>query len=260
IVLQNHSLDKVAVTYGYLNHINRVFDNAPAQYDWDSDSHLLNVAYAGSKYGTLTAYDYLLDFDKPSQAAFNNSCQTYGLSFVGSAPVTDTVKATYRLEYATQSDYGSSTLNYSSDYYVAELGAATKAYALSAGYEVLGSDHGAAGTGFKTPLATLHAFNGWADKFLGTPDAGLTDLYLKASATLPAGFTAAAQYHLFGTTNGATDIGSETDLQLTYKYDARLSFTAKTALYAARETKPVAGSTAAHQDTDKFWLQADYSF
>ena len=120
--------------------------------------------------------------------------------------------------------------------------------------------NGAAGTGFKTPLATLHAFNGWADKFLGTPDAGLTDLYLKASATLPAGFTAAAQYHLFGTANGATDIGSEIDLQLTYKYDTRLSFTAKVASYAAAEKLPVAGSTAAHQDTDKFWLQADYTF
>ena len=258
--LQNKSLDKTTLTYAYLDRINRVFDNSAPQYDWSADAHLFNVAYAGCKYGTLTAYGYLLDFDKLAQAAFNNSCQTYGLSFAGATPVTGTVKATYRLEYATQSDYGSSTLNYTSDYYVAELGAATKTYALTAGYEVLGSDHGAAGTGFKTPLATLHAFNGWADKFLGTPDAGLTDLYLKASATLPAGFTAAAQYHLFGTANGATDIGSEIDLQLTYKYDTRLSFTAKVASYAAAEKLPVAGSTAAHQDTDKFWLQADYTF
>ncbi|MEY4489222.1 MAG: hypothetical protein RIQ79_1730 [Verrucomicrobiota bacterium] len=260
VVLQDKSFKKTTLTYVYLNRVNRVFDDSTAQYDWASNSHLFNIANSACKYGTLTAYGYLLDFDHLAQAAFNNSSQTYGLSFAGARPVCDNVKATYRIEAATQSDYGSSTLNYRSDYYVAELGAATKAYALTAGYEVLGSDHGAAGSGFKTPIATLHTFNGWADKFLTTPNAGLTDLYLRATATLPADLTAQAQYHKFGTTEAAADIGSEIDLQLAYKFDAHLSFTAKAAFYTAEETAAVAGSTAAHKDTTKFWLQAEYVY
>ena len=46
------------------------------------------------------------------------------------------------------------------------------------GYELLGSDDGK--VAFNTPLATKHKFNGWADKFLGTPKEGLEDVYLTA--------------------------------------------------------------------------------
>jgi hypothetical protein len=37
--------------------------------------------------------------------------------------------------------------------------------------------------GFTTPLATLHKFQGWADKFLTTPVNGLADLYVNAGYT-----------------------------------------------------------------------------
>ena len=33
----------------------------------------------------------------------------------------------------------------------------------------------------QTPLATLHAFNGWADKFLSTPANGLRDVEPRAA-------------------------------------------------------------------------------
>ena len=36
--------------------------------------------------------------------------------------------------------------------------------------------------GFNTPLATLHAFNGWADRFLTTPVKGLADTNIKLLA------------------------------------------------------------------------------
>ena len=41
-----------------------------------------------------------------------------------------------------------------------------------------------AGKGFTTPLATLHKFQGWADKFLTTPPNGIEDLYATASVNL----------------------------------------------------------------------------
>ena len=46
-----------------------------------------------------------------------------------------------------------------------------------AGYEVLeGAPTG--GLAFVTPLATLHKFQGWADKFLATPASGIEDAYI----------------------------------------------------------------------------------
>ncbi|MEI8045213.1 MAG: hypothetical protein WCL11_27625, partial [Verrucomicrobiota bacterium] len=80
------------------------------------------------------------------------------------------------------------------------------------GYEVL---EGNGTIGFATPLATLHAFNGWADMFLSTPANGLKDFYLKAGYSLPADFVAAkslnlsAIWHDHRTEALAQGIGSE---------------------------------------------------
>ncbi len=248
VVLKNTDIDKLSLTYGYLWGINRIFGDisgAPAPFaDFDSDSHIFNASYSGLSFGKLTGYAYLLDFDN----AAANSTATYGLSFVGSAPLTDDLKLTYRAEYATQSDYGSSALDYTADYYLAELGLALKKYSFVVGYEVLGSDNN---QGFRTPLATLHAFNGWADTFLVTPGAGLTDLYFKANATLPYDLRFTAAYHRFEADAGGAKYGDEIDLQLTYKFNKHLSFLAKAAFYSA-DTLSV--------DTDKFSLQADFAF
>lgn len=265
VLVQNKSVDKLTVSYGYIAYVNRVFDGetgpaaASSQPNWRSDSHLLNVAYAGLPVGVLTGYAYLLDLDAHGlgqAGALNSSTQTYGISLVGSQPVAKDFKATYRLEYATQSDYADSALSYDADYYAAELGAAYKGYSLAAGYEVLGSDNGL--VGFKTPLATLHAFNGWADVFLATPSAGLTDTYVKAGATLPCSTTLTAFYHFFGTQEAESQIGQEFDIVATYKLNKQLSFTAKAAKYWSDDTA-VAG-VASNADRTKFWLQADYAY
>ena len=255
-LLQDKSFKHTTLTYAYLDRINRVFDDSTPQYDWASDSHLIHASFAGLPFGTLAVYGYLLDFNETDQGAFNNSTQTYGASFAGSRPVADGWKALYRLEYATQSDYGSSALDYRADYYAAELGATCQGHSLSINYEVLGSDESPFGTSFKTPLATLHAHNGWADKFLSTPDTGLEDLNLKAVAQLPADLTLLARYHWFSAEELSDHYGTELDLQLTYQYDSRLSFSAKTAFYEAKSS--ALGPLS--QDTDKYWLQAEFVY
>lgn len=258
VVIQDKSFDKTTLTYGYLDRINRIFDDSGVQPDWDSNSHVLNASYAGLPVGTLTGYAYLLDFNADNglgnAGALAASSQTYGLSLVGAKPVTKDLKATYRLEYAIQSDYGDAPVAYDTDYYVVELGGAYKAHSLAFGYEVLGSDINAApgGVGFKTPLATLHAFNGWADVFLATPGAGLTDTYVKAGTTLPGKVGLTAFYHVFGTTEGAEQLGQEFDVLATYKLNKQLSFTAKAAKFWSDE--------AGFADRTKFWLQADYAY
>lgn len=259
VFVQDKTVDKLTLSYGYLARINRVFDDRAPQYDWRSDSHLLHASYAGLPFGTLAGYAYLLDFNRAADGlgAANASSQTYGLSFSGAAKLTDTVSLLYRAEYATQSDYGSSLLRYDADYYLLELGPKVGGHSLVLGYEVLGSDIGAPGSGFKTPLATLHAHNGWADKFLLTPDTGLEDLYLKLSAKLPAGFGFLGLYHWYKAEDKGPDYGTELDLQLTYQLNKNLGFTAKAAFYDGDSAAP---TPALRADTNKFWLQADYVY
>lgn len=257
-VVKNTSVENLTVTYGYLSRINRVFDDSSGpggtQYDWSSQSHLINAAYHGIPCGTLTGYGYLLDFDRAADFASTNSSQTYGLSFDGSIQACDDATILYRVEYATQSDYGSSPLSYRADYYLGELGVKfLKNYTVAFGHEVLGSDDGA--TGFKTPLATLHAYQGWADRFLNTPAAGIEDTYVKVAATLPANFSFLGFYHWFDAQDTSATYGTELDLQLGYKLNANFSFTAKAAFYEGD------GDIATHaQDTTKFWLQGDYTY
>jgi hypothetical protein len=244
-VLSDKTLAKTTLTYAWLGRINRVFGDDHAQGNWDSDSHILNASYAGLKAGTLTAYAYLLDFDN----AAAQSCATYGASFAGAAPVSAALKLTYRLEAATQGDYGSSALSYTTDYYALELGLAGKPGALAIGYEKLGSD---GGVSFRTPLATLHAFNGWADMFLATPANGIEDTYIKAAATLPGDISFLAFYHKFTAARLGADYGTELDLQLTRKFGKFVTGTIKYAGFDRDST--------AFADVDKFWVMAEFNY
>lgn len=245
VVVQDKSFAKTTLTYAYLDRVLRVFSRRHAQGQWDSQSHLFNASYAGWSIGTLTGYGYLLDF-KNSAA---NSNATYGASLAGSRPVADGLTLTYRAEAAVQSDYGSSALSYSANYGALEAGLGNKTATLGFGYEALGSDNN---IGFKTPLATLHAFNGWADLFLATPAAGLRDRYVKATVSLPQAVALVASYHDFTADTGGTDFGTEADLQLTRKFGTRFTAVAKYADFRR--------DALAFPNVRKLWLQVDFAF
>ncbi len=92
---------------------------------------------------------------------------------------------------------------------------AKDAFSFDIGAEVLGGDT-LPGKSFRTPLATLHKFQGWADKFLTTPAAGIEDQYLKFGYKKgAAGFH--VMYHRFEAEAVTMDYGSELDLSLSYK-------------------------------------------
>ena len=68
----------------------------------------------------------------------------------------------------------------------------------------------------------MHKFNGWADKFLGTPAGGLEDFYGSISYKVDAegpmkGLKFDATYHDFSADVGG-DYGSEIDLQVSKKF------------------------------------------
>src|SRR5688572_7115931 len=70
----------LSMFYSYVWDVNRVFGDVSglpaANTDFNSDSHLLNMAYSGWKYGKFAGYSYLLDLENGAGAA--NSAATYG--------------------------------------------------------------------------------------------------------------------------------------------------------------------------------------
>lgn len=234
-----------AAFYGYVSRVNRVFGDQAPQPDFDAKSHLVNVAYSGLPYGTLTAYAYLLEFKNSAP----NSADTFGASFAGAHPLTKDFKLTYRAEAATQHDAANNPVDYRAGYFLVEAGAAMAPFDFAAGHEILGSDGGR--KGFATPLATLHAFNGWADMFLATPARGLRDTYASVGVALPGGFPAKLVYHAYRSDTGSFDYGNEWNLQVTHKFGKAWTALAKTALY---DGKPP------YFDTKRVWVQMEYNF
>ena len=121
------------------------------------------------------------------------------------------------------------------------------------GYEVLGADSGA-GTAFRTPLATLHAFNGWADQFLGTPAAGLEDVYVNFK--MKAGkWNLTFVYHDFSSDTGSFNYGDEFDVSGALKLSDRYGLLLKGAFFGADSSSPLT-----NVDTNKFWVMLTASY
>jgi hypothetical protein len=251
-------LPDLSVYYGYVWDVHRVFGDVPglppANRDFDSSSHLINVSYSGCPYGRITAYSYLLDLENAAGAA--NSSATYGGYFAGNAPLNEKVSIAYRAEGALQTDYANSPLDYSAEYYNLELSASMKPFAFGAGYEVLGTDNG---TSFRTPLSTLHAFNGWADMFVNTPARGLKDIYAFAQVTLPQQVPLRFVYHKFDADSGGGDYGQEFDIVASRKFGKNWTALLKYALYNGEDAAPPA-ITAPNVDVHKFWAQVEFNF
>ncbi len=233
----------ISVDYAYLDRSNKI--TAATE---DQNSHILNVGKAWENVGTLTAYGYLLDFDETQ----TNSCVTIGASFAGSAKV-GTFSALYRLEYAVQKDSGNNPNDLDASYSHAYLGAKVAGFTAKAGFESLeGSPGGTdAGRSFRTPLATAHAFNGWADQFLAPQAAGLEDMYLEAGYG-QGPVSGALIYHTFGMESASGDYGTEVDAVVKYKVNADLSVGLKAADFSH--------DTSSAGDVQKIWLWLAYGW
>jgi Alginate export len=218
------------------------------------DNVFANLSYK-HKLGMLTGFAYLVDQNEAAVNGFRLSSQTYGARFAGAAPLSKKAKLTYAASYARQRDYRNNPNSYAADYWLGELGVEANGFKLLGGYEVLGSSSGVAFTSFQTPLATLHKFNGWADKFLTTPANGLQDLYGTVGYTKPKvmgldslAFT--ATYHDYKSDRLSQHYGDEINLQLVAK-KKKYTFTLKYADYNAKLFAT---------DTKKFWASVEWAF
>ncbi len=265
IGLQSSPVAGLSLYYSYLWNVNRVSGNVsglpPANTDFDSQSHLINVSYSGWEYGRFVGYAYLLDL---SNAAGNaNSCATYGGYFAGATPISEQIVIDYRAEFAWQNEYANSPLQYNADYYSVEAGANIRPVAFGAGYEVLGSgaNNGVGGgrVGFKTPLASPHSFNGWAEAFVTHPANGLQDLYGFIQVTLPAQIPVKFVYHKFDADHGDGNYGQEFDVAISKKLGKNWSALIEYADYLG-EDAAIPALTGSNVNIQKFWAAVEFNF
>lgn len=229
--------------YHYLTQRDRIFAEAA---DIDSSDHLFH-GVINTPVGVLTAYAYLLEED----ITVDNALDTYGMRLTGTRRLGG-FDWTYLAEYATQeSERGAA--NFDAGFYNLEAGVTVKGTAAKLGIESLGSDGGL--YGFATPLATLHAFQGWADQFLTTPAQGIEDVYVNLSRALFNG-TATFVYHDYSadeSTATVDDLGDEIDLQWVLPIRNNYQFGIKYADYRQ-------GDLAARTDKRIFWSWVQMTF
>lgn len=249
-----HASEDVELVYGYLDRANRIFGKyaeVETQRYFEMESHILEAVYSGLEGIQLGGYAYLLRMENSPGA----SSDTIGAWMTGKRNLSEDLDLSWRLELARQEDNHASPdgAGFDLDYYHITAGLIGKSLSLELGVERLEGENG---LGFATPLATLHAFNGFADVFLGTPGRGLRDAYARLSGTLPGGVKAALVYHRFESGEGTIDYGDEWDAVASYKVNANLSLTGKLAFYSGDSGAP--GSLSS--DVSKFWLQMDFSY
>jgi hypothetical protein len=238
--------EKFTATLAYSNQVNRVFGPESAQGRWQGEIVLVNLARTFG-FGKLTGFAYGLEIDESAASSTN----TLGFRLSGSKAFGDN-SFIYTVSYAEQAEAGRNALDVDESYSFLEAGITRGKYTTALGMELLGGN----GTiGFSTPLATLHAFQGWADKFLATPANGIADSYLRFAyqPEMNGPFDAvnvAAWYHDFDADVGAADYGDEIDVSVTARVE-RITLTLK---YAAYEAESL------FTDIDKLWFSMDYAF
>jgi hypothetical protein len=245
VTLRHQPTERTDLFYSYVWDVNRIF-GPDAGLDFEADTHLINASYRWDDIGKLTGFGYLIELTN----APANSSNTVGARFSGNQPLSEQWALGYEASYAYQTDTGDNPQDYAAHYYRGEVALQRKDWAnFAVGYEVLGSDDGNAA--FRTPLATLHAFQGWADVFLTTPDVGVRDLYVSAGTTLPYDVQGKLVYHKFEADAGGRDLGHELDAVLKKQLTEHVDVLVKAARY---------DGDGGFADRTKFWLQTELTF
>lgn len=241
LTLTSDAVANTKLSYSYVGNVRRIFGDDVAAGRNSVNTHLLNAKVSVSDGWSVSPYYYRIDND--DVAAFSTA--TAGVRVVGSFRVDDN-KVGLVAEFATQSDIANNSVNYDANY--AHLSAAWEfPSSLSVGiaYELLEGGT-SPGMMFRTPLATLHAFQGWADQFLTTPQSGIEDVF--ATVKFKTGrWSLTGIYHDFSSDVGSTRYGSEVDVSAATKLSDNLSILFKGAFFS--------GDTPTMEDTSKFWIQ-----
>ncbi len=232
-----------SVFYSYVANVARIFGDSVPAGSHEQSTHLFNVRVGLGEGLKVFGYGYLIDNDDAPAL----STRTFGIRAEGGIALGEG-RLKLLGDVATQSDYGNAPVRFDTEYYRLQALWTGGAFTAGVGFESLGSDDGQA---FRTPLATLHAFNGWADRFLRTPADGLEDLYVRFGyGHGPWNFQAI--WHDFGAETGGASFGSELDLSANRKLGERYDVLIKLASFDSDDDS--------FNDVTKAWIMVSARF
>lgn len=237
--LQQKFSDSVSAELGHYHNVNRVFGPKGAAADQHGSFNTALLQWQLNTAHQLAGFGYDFDFDTWAV----RSSRTYGVDYQGK--LTSGPKLSWQLALAKQDDAHNASLSFSHHYHRFSLSWTLDSITLQAGQERLAGDGQSA---FQTPLATLHAFSGFADVFLNTPDNGLRDNWLEAKTKLN-DVALSLAYHRFNSDLDSQKYGDEWNASAGYNLNKQLSALLKLAHYQA-DTLAV--------DTTKVWLMLNY--
>ena len=247
--------DDFSFSYAYSDRAQRIFgDDAndadfsgdgPPLRDFEGDFHLIDASYKLNE-ATLGGYVYLIDVDNNNNVGESN-----------------TVGAFYKnkglhAEFAYQD--GESALFNGGDY-DALYGHVKYTHKVGKSSFIAGAEY--LEEGFKTPFATVHAFNGWADAFVlqriglsnsGGEFEGLTDLYVGYNRTgILGNMTFKSAIHYFLDDSLSEAYGYEFNAVLIKPINENLKAVLKAAYFRADDEGPF-------NDIRQVTMDLNYSF
>lgn len=191
----------------FLDNVNRIFGEHHSRLS-DTRLHggLVHLQRNPWRGATLSLFAHFLDF----AANHAQSHRNLGFYLRGTWPPKAKRSLVYEASWVDQVSYKGGANVIDVDYKSSALGYRDGPWQVEVHIEYLDSN---GQYGFATPLATLHAFNGWADVFLNTPALGLEDRFLKLQWREKP-WQAVLIYHDFQAASGPLDYGSEWDLSV----------------------------------------------
>ena len=242
------SLDGWSLDYAYTWRVHRVYGGAGSSLpDAPDDRYSGGSQFLHLNKGLWSTAVYQLDWDDALAA----SSLSWWLSF---NPKIKNLQL--NISASLQADYGGNKINYDAPYYhISGTYPISDLLEASLGYEVLGSDGGKAS--YATPLAALHSYQGFADRFLdsGTADGlpqGIEDIYI-GLGTRPGKLFFNLTWHYFKSQEGSLDYGTEIDGVIGYRFTDRIKLQFKYARYAA-DKPSLEAEVKWRLDTEKAWL------
>ncbi|GFO70945.1 hypothetical protein BJAS_P0095 [Bathymodiolus japonicus methanotrophic gill symbiont] len=246
VLIQNQSIENLTLNLIYIGQVRTVIST-----DRPITMPLLNFSYKFGRFSTLTGYGYWL----ADYADGANSTQTYGVRIHGAPRLKHDIQLSYDVGYSNQSDYKNNPGNYALDRYNIMLGASYYGVTIKSGMEQLDGNGRYA---FQTPLGTNHIFQGWADKFLVTPETGVRDI----QGTIDKSFYGVKlmfAYHHFTDSNGHGEYGNEYDFLVSKSFGKHYHLLAKYAFYDADDSA-TAVNAGVEKNTQKIWVQGSVNF
>ncbi|MFT5883376.1 MAG: hypothetical protein ACI9FG_001891, partial [Crocinitomicaceae bacterium] len=243
----NYEISSLKFKYAYMNRANRIFgtDAVAGAKSLQGNTHIINASYGFGEH-SVTGYSYLMDFDEQNFNAKNTANNnTYGLFTDLTTSFGDFhIEGAYQTEAGDKADYDAT---YAHLIYTKNLGKFKG---------ILGTEY--LGQGFITPLATVHAFNGFADVFINerlglSGGEGLTDFYTGISSKF-SDVTFKTNIHAFFDDSVSSFYGWEIDALAIKPITEDIKAIAKFAQYFGDD------ASAYNNDVTQFSVELNYTF